>query len=65
MVLEPAPLSLYHLVHFGFIRNFLALSLEKLVDVVSEEVVRHDIGFRSLGTLLARIRKAVGVIIVL
>ena len=65
MMLKPAPFSIYQPVHFGLIRDFLALFLEKVVDVVSEEVIRDYVRFRSLGTLLARILNAVGVIIVL
>ena len=65
MILEPAPLGIYHLIHFSLIRYFLTLSLEEVVDIVSEKVIRDYVGFRTFSTLLARIRNTVGVIIVL
>ena len=65
MILQPAPLSFYHLVHFSLIRDFLALFLEEVVDVVSEEIIRDYVSFRSFGTLLTCIRYTVRVIIVL
>ena len=65
MVLEPTSLSIYQLIQFGLIRDFLALSLEEVVNIVSEQIIRDYVCFRSFDTLLARIRDAVGVIIIL
>ena len=65
MILKPTSFSIYYLIQFGLIRNFLTLSLEEVVNVVSEQIIRDNVSFRSFGTLLARIRNAVGVIIIL
>lgn len=53
MILQPASLSIYHLINFSLIRNFLALSLEEVVNIVSEEIIRDYVSLLSFGTLLA------------
>ena len=49
----------------GLVRDYLALPLEEIRDVVSEEIVGNNECFLSLLALLTRIRETVGVIVVL
>ena len=45
MVLEPTSLSIYQLIQFDLIRDFLALSLEEVVNIVSEQIIRDYVCF--------------------
>ena len=45
MILEPTSLSVYQLIQFGLIRDFLAFSLEEVVNVVSEQIIRDYVCF--------------------
>lgn len=65
MLFQPALLAIDHLVELGFVPHYLVLPLEKLRDVVPEEVIGNNEGFIALLTLLARIGETVGVIVVL
>jgi len=65
VLLEPTLLGFYEFVHEGFIWTRLVFPFEKIPNVVPEKIVGYDEAFLTLLTLLACVRDAVGVIIVL